>query len=355
MIMKVEKPEIKTTEPINVDRTTVAADLQNQAEKRQTALDAQTSEPTAEQLANAKEELQKNLKTRKKSWGEKAYDWLVYQGIGFGANEVGSMAVTGFFERSKNRLFGEPRLRALSEWLAPKFNARDLKAGAFTAKETLMTASLNLVGCFVVPAIKIVDGYKAGIVKWLNHRFANQGLTPEQIDARDKEVAAAIASEPTQTWKTLTIGRLISMCVTIPNGGLLCGRKLKDGLSFNNRLQRGFDEVASAVGRNVGLKKYTDGGKNYYTSLPFPAATEVNAFHYYAGLAGPETMGCLISSTVLEGVSKYAAKRDPRVRNAALRDEAIKNIAKKKMIEPRELSYAQQVSSEEAVVGPRTL
>ncbi len=307
--------------------------------------DIKTTEPTPEQLAAAKAELDQHNKTRKKSWGEKAYDWLVYQGIGFGANEVGSMYVTGKFERSNNKWFGRPRFEAWANALAPRF-----KGGASQAKDMLMTASLNLVGCFVVPAIKLVDGYKSGIVTWLNDHFASDGLSKEQIDARDKEVKTAIACEPSQTWGTLTIGRIISMCFSISNGTWLAGRRNKEtGLSFNDKLKIGFDEVSSAIGRNIGFKRKIDNGPNYYSGQrPLPASHEVNAFHYYAGLVGPETMGCAITSFVLEGVSKFTAKNSANVSDPKFCTEAVREIAKRKAIASRGETHVQGISAEEA-------
>lgn len=308
--------------------------------------DIKNLEPTPEQLASAKAEFDKKLKTRKKSWGEKAYDWLVYQGIGFGANEAGSMWATGVFERGTSELVGRPQFERLAVKFAPKF-----KGGISQAKDMLMTVALNIVGCFVVPAIKIIDGHKSQIVTSLNDSFASDGLSKEQIEARDKEVAAAISCEPTQTWTTLTVGRIISMCFSIGNGSLLAGRKnKKTGLSFNDKLKIGFDEVGSAVGRNIGFKNKIDNGRNYYSGeRPLPEGNQVNAFHYYTGLAGPETMGCLISSSVLEVVSKLAAKIDPQVRDKETCSEAVRNIAKRKAIESRGDTHEEQVASDGGV------
>jgi hypothetical protein len=310
--------------------------------------DIKDIEPTAEQLTAAKAELKQKLKNREETIGEKIYDRSVYTGIGWGANEIGSMAFTGMFERGTNNILGRARFEQWAEKLSGKF-----KGGKAQAKDSLMWASLNLVGCLVVPAIKIIDSHKAYLVKKLNDRFGSSGMTDEQIAARDKDVEAAIACEPTQTWKTLIIGRIAGMIGSIGSGAFILGRKGKSGLSGNDHLKHHFDKTLSTVGSKVGIKA-ASATPNNFTTHPQPQAHEMNAFHYYSGLAGPETVGCAITSVVLEGVSKYAAKHDPHVRDEKIYAEELRNLAKKKAAPLPADSHAQQVVSEETI-GPRAL
>lgn len=309
---------------------------------------------TPEEEKAAAAELENKLKHREKTRGEKWYNRGVYTGIGWVANEIGSMAFTGMFERGNNKIFGRERFEQWAEKLAPKFNKTDLTKGRAKAKDMLMWASLNVVGSLVVPAIKIVDGHKAFWVKKLNHWFDDKNMSQEQVAARDREVAIALAAEPTQSWTTLIIGRLVGMAAAISNGTYILGYKNKkdpNAMSGNDHIKHYFDKGLSAVGSKIGIKAATT-GKNNFETRPQPAAHEMNAFHYYAGLAGPETVGCAVTSVILEGVSKPLAKKlDPHVRDQKLRNETIREIAlkKRKSITPREEQYAQQISAEELV------
>jgi len=290
------------------------------------------------------------LEKRKKTLGERIFNWSVYQGVGWGANEVGSMAFTGMFERGKNKFVGEKRFNQISKWMSEQVTFKNGQKGA---KKLLMWGSLNFIGCFVVPAIKILDDHKAGIVKWLNHTFDNKGSQAES-DARDKETDLAIACEPTQTWKTLIIGRVAAMTAAIGVGYGLLKDKGNDWLM--DKFDLGATKGAKFLTRkfpNSRLATAAAGEPNYFSTTVNPPPTSVNRFHYYAGLAGPETLGCLTSSTVLEIISKYAAKKYPTVKNSKLCAEALQEKRGQKQksatasIKKPELSYAAQVSAED--------
>jgi hypothetical protein len=287
---------------------------------------------SAEYVA-AEAELRRKLDSRKKTIGETTFNRGVYTGIGWVVNEIGSMKFTSIFQRSNNRWVGKPAFERLSESLG-----KHIKGGKKTAEDFLVWAALNFVGCFVVPAIKVMDDHKAAIVKKLNHVFDNGNKSDSEIAARDKEVDMAIACEPSQSWTSLIVGRLAAMTVAIGTGTFIFGQKSKkDGLTGNDRLKHYFDKGASNgthwVGEKIGSKKLqaiADLSKPNYTNRPQPQPQELNSFHYYAGLAGPETLGCAITSVVLEAVSKYTAKKNPRFKDADLRAKTLAEIVDKK-------------------------
>lgn len=257
--------------------------------------------------------LKERLQSRKKSIGESVYDRTVYTGIGFGANELFSLLFTGMFERGKNGFLGKARFDQISKWMTTKYK---FKSGQEGARNLLMWASLNFIGCFVVPAIKITDNYKPRIIKWLNHRFGSKGMNEADIAARDREVDEAVACEPTQSWGTLWMGRIAAMGVAIGLGhGIL-------GDPGNKKLKSSFDTGASNVASAIGLKKYTAGSR----TLP---NHELSRFHYYSQLAGPETLGSGTTSVVLEIASKFFAKHWPRFKDPKVRAEALEKEKEK--------------------------
>lgn len=258
--------------------------------------------------------LKARMEHRKKSIGEKIYNRSVYTGIGFGANEVFSMIFTGMFERGKNRFLGRERFENVSQWMVNAFHFKDkVKNGVVTtahenAKAALMWASLNFIGCFVVPAIKIVDKYKSGIIKRLNHRFGSSGLSDAEIAARDKEVEQAVACEPTQSWGTLWAGRIAGMITAIGLGGFVMKAE------GNNKLKGWF---------NNGARVLTGKPKVNQDLLARVPSHKLSKSNYYTRLAGPETFGCATTSVVLEAASKFFAKHWPRFKDPKIRAEAL--------------------------------
>lgn len=266
--------------------------------------------PDAEIDAAAEGALKARLNRREKTTGEKIYNRTVYTGIGFAANEIGSMWFTGIFERGKNSLIGKERFDQVVSWMTRKWN---FKKGEKSARNLLMWTSLNVIGCFVVPAIKLVDNHKAGLIKWLNHRFGSGGMSQAEMDARDREVEKAVACEPTQSWLTLSLGRLVTIASNLFLGQVLIGT------ARNQQIQTAFDKGATKAANAVGLKKFT-GGQMYHPDVP---AHEMSRFHYYAQLAGPETIGCGSGAIVLEVVSKFFAKHWPHFKNPEVRAQAL--------------------------------
>ncbi len=259
--------------------------------------------------------LKEKLHNRKKSIGERIFNRGVYTGIGFGANEVGSLIFTGMFERGPGKYLGRHGFERGGAWLAKcitpikeKINLQPMTHAG--GKKLLMWISLNFIGCFVVPAIRIMDGYKFGIVKKLNHMFGSSGMDEQTMAARDREVEEAVACEPVQSWTTLVLGRLAAMGAAIGLGYGILGER------GNEKLESAFNTGSSWTAKKIGLGRFTAGDRT-------PPAHERSRFHYYTGLAGPETLGCTTSSIVLEVASKYFAKKMPSFKNKELRAEVL--------------------------------
>lgn len=277
---------------------------------------APVHQPPAEWNQALPDDLKKKLDNRPKTIGEKIFNRGVYTGIGWGANEVGSMYFTGMFERGPGKYLGKEGFERASQWMVKAFRMKDKPHGGGivpahdSAKNLLMWASLNFIGCFVVPAIKIMDGHKGEIVKKLNHAFDNNGKSEAEIAARDKEVAEAIACEPTQSWTTLALGRAAAMTAAI---GIGHGVLQKRG---NQWMKEKFDGAASGIAKSVGMGHLAAGDR----TLP---NDRLSPFHYYAQLAGPETLGCATSSVTLELASKYFSKKWPRVKDPKICAEVV--------------------------------
>jgi hypothetical protein len=256
---------------------------------------------------------------RKKTTGEVVFDRTVYTGIGFGANEIGSLIFTGMFERGPGKYLGKQGFERASEWMVKAFNMKNKIKGGKTieahasAKNILMWASLNFIGTVIILPIKILDNHKAGVVRTINHtmdKIRGSKLSQEEIAARDTEASHAVACEPRQTWPTILIGRAAGMLTAIGGLGYLMGAERNEKVKqFSDKALTGAAQKGDAMlGGKTRLGKWAN-------------SKEDSAFHYYTRLIGPETLGCLATSVVLEIVSKFMAKKNPTVKDPKFCDE----------------------------------
>lgn len=246
------------------------------------------------------------LAERELSFGEQVFDFIVYKGIGFGVNEVVSIVLADEFEHG----VGKPHFDKWGEGLVkkfPKFFKETIENGVVkaTAKQnaanTLMTIALLNGGTLLLGPMMSLDNNKTAIVEWLNHTFASQGMTPEQIKARDEEVRNAIACEPRQTLGTMLPARGAALATTITFGSKVMGPVRNEAVKKKSR------EVITQ-----GIKAL--GGHNF---------AENERVKRYAGLAGVEAIYCAISCVVLETVAKFLAGNKKIPKNPEVCETAV--------------------------------
>jgi hypothetical protein len=254
---------------------------------------------------------------RSSTAGELVFDRTVYTGIGFGVNEIGSLLFTGLFERGKGKYLGKQGFEKGGEWLAKVLKLSDKVAKnseiitkEHSGKNILMWASLNFIGTVILLPMKLLEDHKAGIVKKLNHgidRLRGRHLSTEELTARDDEVERAIACEHKQSWPTILIGRAAAMLSAIGGLGYLMGAERNEEIKkiSDTAFTKGAQKIDAMAGGNTKVGKLAATDKDHW-------------FHYYARLIGPETLGCLVTSVVLEVVSKFFARKKPQLKNQTL-------------------------------------
>ena len=247
-----------------------------------------------------------NPEDREKTAGEKIFDRTVYTGIGFGVNEGLSLWITDQFVYGQNLLKNVPGLEKTGMW----FSKEGYEAASESiAKGLKLTETITKDGRKILPKeragnsvlmVTLLAGGTALVLpmKWLedskgywtqkanhlaDHMKGNQ-LTSEQVEARDKEVAEHIAAEPKQSWPSLLVGRTVACLASVTTGTII-------GHARNEALM--------------------DKSERFFTGSIQPK-DQKSMKNRYARLVSVETYSCLISSTVLEGMSKLFAKRSSK-------------------------------------------
>ena len=230
---------------------------------------------------------------RKKTSGELAFDRGVYTGIGFVANEASAIVIADEFEHG----IGKKWFESISEAMVKNLKFQDtIEKGITTtakskASNLLLWGSLLISGTLLVLPMKLLEDNKGEWVKKANHWFDRRhgkAMTPEEVEARDKEVENALACEGKQTWPSMIFGRAIAVCTALGLG--------------------------KAIGPH-GSEKMKNWSEKLLTGS---VQTTKNRAHRYAAIASLETLSCAATSIMLEISSKLVAKRGVQVRNPEL-------------------------------------
>ena len=230
---------------------------------------------------------------RKKTSGELAFDRGVYTGIGFVANEASAIVIADEFEHG----IGKKWFESISEAMVKNLKFQDtIEKGITTtakskASNLLLWGSLLISGTLLVLPMKLLEDNKGEWVKKANHWFDRRNgkaMTPEEVEARDKEVENALACEGKQTWPSMIFGRAIAVCTALGLG--------------------------KAIGPH-GSEKMKNWSEKLLTGS---VQTTKNRAHRYAAIASLETLSCAATSIMLEISSKLVAKRGVQVRNPEL-------------------------------------
>ncbi|MGE0753905.1 MAG: hypothetical protein AB7L92_01950 [Alphaproteobacteria bacterium] len=245
---------------------------------------------------------------RKETAGEKIFDRTVYTGIGFGVNEGLSLWVTDQFMHGKNLLAKVPGMKTAGMWFSAegfdraseawtrllKLEAKNGKTAKQNGANSLLMLTLLSGGTLLLLPMKWLEDTKATWVKKANHmadKWGGNKLTPEQVEARDKEVEQHIACSPRQSWPSFLVGRTIAITSSWASGTFIMGPKRNEQL---------MDWSEKKLTGSIQPKEHKTTG------------------HRYARLASVETYSCAISSIVLEAMSKLFAKRSSRAHDPEL-------------------------------------
>lgn len=245
---------------------------------------------------------------RKKSAGEVIFNRTVYTGIGFGLNEAISLYITDQFEHGKgtsivNKLGINPKnfARAAENTKGLFKEKRIIVQGVekiytpiMRGQKFVMGSSLLIGGTLLVLPMRWLEDSKEFWVEKFNHlydKFRREKLTPEEVRARDEEVAKAVACSPKQSWPTLLLGRAIAVSTTI-----------------------GWNAAASAEVTPV-IEDKGNTFLHWLTRNKFADKDRYPTVNRYFSLTGVETVCCTISSVVMEVASKFLASKHKQVHN----------------------------------------
>jgi len=245
---------------------------------------------TDEELIEESLALEKNPKVKKynKSSGEKAFDRIVYTGIGFGLNEAISLYATVEMQQGWGRKLYDKIINGVIKTFKMKdaiVNGEKLLAKDRAANVMLMILLWAGGTSLIIPMKKLED-HRSYWVKKLNHlndRWHGNRMSEEEVAARDEQVEKDIACEPKQTWKSMLPGRLLGgMLTPFAFGTFVVGTK------GNERLRDGFEKLVTG---NVQPKGQKTKGHAYLSLLPV------------------ETYSCMLGSAAMEIYSKFFARK----------------------------------------------
>lgn len=241
-----------------------------------------------------------DTKTRDKTAGEVMFDRVVYTGIGFGVNEASSLWITDQFLHGKpkwylgGKPFSKDGFEAATKTIAKTFNMTHAKSG-----NALLMATLLSGGTLLVLPMRALEEHKIYWTEKANHFidwFKGNKMVAEDVATRDEEVKQAIACSPQQTWAALLVGRAAAMGASFMTGNYIVKEH------GNKKIMDFSEKHLTTAAKAVGLEK----------------TANTDTFKRYARLTGIETYSCLISSGVLEIVSKLFAKRGTEVHDAEI-------------------------------------
>lgn len=232
---------------------------------------------------------------RKQTGGEIAFNRIVYTGIGFGVNEVSSLWITDQFVHGKPKAwlggeaFSKSGFDKASQFIAKKFNMPKVKAS-----NALLMATLLSGGTLLVLPMRYLEEHKIYFTQKANHVLdwmQGSKKSAEEVQARDTEVAQAIACSPQQTWTSLLVGRAAAMATSWGVGSFAVGPER------NKKVMDWSEKTLVGAANTVGLK----------------GVAKKDTFKRYARLTGVETYSCALASVVLEVASKLFAKNGTEV------------------------------------------
>ncbi|MBN8542959.1 MAG: hypothetical protein J0M34_01695 [Alphaproteobacteria bacterium] len=149
---------------------------------------------------------------RRKTKGEKTFDWLTYGGFGWIANEFvsGEIADQMLEKGGKlNRLY-EPTVRKLHETFNVAQKNIKGKSSWITTAATMFVMTLG--GHTMVGPIRYLEDRKAKVVRGLDVMIdGSQALDNPETSAKH----AAMDKEPQQSWGSLWQGRLVTVISAI--------------------------------------------------------------------------------------------------------------------------------------------
>lgn len=232
--------------------------------------------------------------------GQSIVDFAIFKGVGLFVNEALSLGLAVEARMSKH--FG----KVADTWanfrkITPKvdqLSGHTVSARA-QASNSLVTLLLLTGGTLLIWPMKKLDEARPYLVKKANHviDYFRGNHDEAAIAKRDADVDAALACEPKQSWTSFLVGRTVAVAGTMAFGNYIMGKKRNDYVEKFSE-EKLITPAANAVNHMIGGDGNSRLGK----------AIKGERFKSYAGLAGVETIYCVMSSAILEFTSKLFAK-----------------------------------------------
>lgn len=142
---------------------------------------------------------------RTRTAGEKVFDWSVYGGISFIANEVLSGKIQNQATEESGKLY--PLYKKTVNGLHRLFRQEATpQRWQNWIKRPADVFIMTLGGTLLVPVVKFLEAHKSELVRFYDRTFHSQSVADES-DTRAAH--AAMDSEPKQTWWSLWKARLV--------------------------------------------------------------------------------------------------------------------------------------------------
>lgn len=192
------------TKPVQQDQDMAPLSNQQQLGKATGEMDAGLSAPSKQQGL-----LHLEPTKRKKTWGEKVFNFITYAGVALVGNEAASLVITKSIDEGA-------RFHNAHRWFSEKFENLSPKLPRYIVDKTatsngarlpfLLVATIG--GMLMVPFVKYLEDHKGAIVRWLDRRhYGEQRASEPTMAEAHKEMDDA----PKQTWGSLGKGRVITV------------------------------------------------------------------------------------------------------------------------------------------------
>lgn len=191
------------------------------------------------------------------TYGEKKFDFWVYNGIGYIVNAASSVVAVWAVERTHG---GRKQIDKFVNWVGKhtKFNPETI--------ENLTIKTFFLSGGFaVLLPMKLLEDAKVGLVKkWNRQHYGDKADTDPNIQQSEREIELA----PKQTWLSVGVSRVLALIPFYLGYGLIWGRKDWLGKISNPEMRHMSADAMKAMETSdpAGFSKIT--AKGFYIDRP---------------------------------------------------------------------------------------
>jgi hypothetical protein len=181
-----------------------------------------SSAPAPEAAENSVKNQQKAQPVQKMSKGEKAYNWIVYNGVNYWLNLGMSVLITHYFSNLK----GKERISQAADFIARRFSENKSSSAYHMAhhhsKTSLETFMLLSGGNILLVPMKLMEDAKRPIVHWLNKKLGVNQTAPDGHELTPDEIHIE-EEQPKQSWLQVIGRRLLGIMSVVALGGIING------------------------------------------------------------------------------------------------------------------------------------